>query len=681
MHKILYEEPKPLNHILHGVDPAILAIVNHALEKDPARRYADLTVMRNEIAAVRQRLERQIDSGETVSLPPDVTLQMRPVSGGRHSPPAGSAPGSAHASGGSRRGSSGAHRLTVQKKRAAQIDLHLAEARKLCDSGAYDKAREAVEQALMFDPDLSSGLQLLDEIAAEEERQQIAELVAAARVELQHGRLGAAEQIVAQASELAPQSPVVLQLREAIDTTRREIERARQVQDMLRRARTRFSEGSFEGAIRAVGELLAIDPENAAARDLQARAQEAIDSRAHRAERDAAAQAAVTDARALFDKGDKASAIARLEAFTPPHDLVAGFLASLRGEEVADALQEPAPADGGHVSAVLPRPASGVTPVSAPRRTPLYTGLAAAAVIVLAAGIYMMSRDKPDADVTRGPLPAPPSTTTAAPVIPPPAVVTPPASLTSQPPQNPSDRDAMAAYRLLASGQHAEASKLVAQIARRDPTNENLKELRDQIKIVADTEKQRAAAAAYAAQAPATPAASGNPPLTGAQPPSIVPSSDKPAAVGSDGAGAVPPAIVPIARPDAAPVPAAGPPPAPPPAAPSPAEVERPLIEASIQEYANALSRRDLKAVSRVRTYSEAEARNWQNAFKQFSEYRLIVKPTGAPAVTGDHASVPVEERVATTAKGSGIQLITQPRQTEYRLEKIAGKWMLLPPR
>jgi len=61
MHKILYEEPKPLTHVLPDVDPGIATILARALEKDPARRFADLTVMRKELAVVRQRLERQVN--------------------------------------------------------------------------------------------------------------------------------------------------------------------------------------------------------------------------------------------------------------------------------------------------------------------------------------------------------------------------------------------------------------------------------------------------------------------------------------------------------------------------------------------------------------------------------------------------------------------------------------------
>jgi hypothetical protein len=118
---------------------------------------------------------------------------------------------------------------------------------------------------------------------------------------------------------------------------------------------------------------------------------------------------------------------------------------------------------------------------------------------------------------------------------------------------------------------------------------------------------------------------------------------------------------------------------APPPAVPA-AEVERPAIEASIYEYAKALSSMSLPAVARVRKYTPAEAKNWENLFRGLAEYRLIVKIIGSPTVEGDRATIPVEELVATTAKKGGIQVFQQARKTEYKLEKIGGRWMILPP-
>ena len=716
MHKILYEEPKPLAEVLPQVDAGLVAILARALQKEPEKRYPDLTVMRKELAAVRQRLERQGDFGaETVAMPspgpsrsgggtsdpfaPTVAPGGHPGSG------PGSTPGS-RAGSASHRVTAGAHRLTLEKKRAAQIEAHLLEARKHADSGAFDKAREAVEQALMFDPDHPSALRLAEEIAADEERHKVAQLVSSARVELQQGRLDSAERILVQAIEIAPQSPDVLQLRDTFETTRREIERARQATETLRRARTRFSEGSFEGAIRAVGELLAIDPNNAAARELQARAHEAIETRAKRAERDAAAQAAVTEARALFEKGDERSAIALLEAFTPPHDLVTGFLGSLRGEQVAEVPQEPALAPTAPVSSVSTTPhrvASGSVPSDlvasafrrkeAGSRTPIYAAVALLAVVVIGVGWYISTR--PGTDVPRKNTPTTTAANTpAAPVIPPPAVVTAPASLTDSAPKNQSDRDAIEAYKLLTAGKPAEASKLVAKIAKRDPKNENLADLRAQIQKVVDTEKQRAAAtAAAAAAAKAAPPNRPAPAVSGR--PSAAP--DKPATPAAGGATppagtvtdktAAPPVTTPQPKPEAT---AAAPPPvsaaaapapaAPPPAVASPAEVERPAIEASVHEYAKALSSMNLPEVARVRRYTNLEAKNWENLFKNLSAYRLIVTIKGSPTVNGDDATIPVEEQVATTAKKGGIQVFQQVRKTDYKLKKIGGKWMILPP-
>jgi hypothetical protein len=119
------------------------------------------------------------------------------------------------------------------------------------------------------------------------------------------------------------------------------------------------------------------------------------------------------------------------------------------------------------------------------------------------------------------------------------------------------------------------------------------------------------------------------------------------------------------------------------PSAPPPpatiSEMERPAIEASIREYAKALSSKDLSAVARVRKYTPAEADNWKRYFK-FSEYRLIVKVVGPPVVDGDRATIPVEEQIAQTQRRGDIQTFLNPRKIDYKLEKIAGKWMILPP-
>jgi len=677
MHRILFDEPRPIRALVPDVDPALEAILARALDKDPSRRYDDLGAMRGELAQVREHAERTApELTETVALTPS-GRSPRPAGPSPQVPGSGS-PGTPRSGGrGSLRDS--AHRLTLQRRRATQIEAHLVDARRFCESGEFDKARQAIDEALMIDPDHLPSVQLFDDIASEEERRRIAQAVASARAALEQGRVESAAQIAAAALEQTPHASELLQLRDMIETARREIERARQVQEILRRARTRFSDGSFEGALRAVGELLAIDPHNAAARELQARAQQAIDDRARRADHDKGAQAAVAHARELFDHGDHAGAIALLEAFRPPHELVSGVLASLRGASLpAVSLPPPAPA------ASAPPPASRAVARDATRRLVF----AASALLVLGLGGFVSYRQF----FARPPFPsAAPAATTPAPAptvtipssaAPPPGVAapaTPPSSLASRPPQNDNDRDALDAYRLLAAGQSADAEKIVARIARRDPANEHLADLRAQLQRVAADRGQTGVRPGSSASAAS--------PLRRDEDQGQTPSSLR-----DSGHAGTPPAalrvepgiVLPPPTQPAQPVGVAEPAPAPErtgaPDRPA-ADVERPAIEAVIAEYARALSNKDLPAVARVRRYTPIEARNWQNAFKQFTEYRLIVKVTGPPVLlNGDRARVPVEEQFAETAKRGGIQVFSQPRSTEYLLEKIGGKWMILPP-
>jgi hypothetical protein len=281
-------------------------------------------------------------------------------------------------------------------------------------------------------------------------------------------------------------------------------------------------------------------------------------------------------------------------------------------------------------------------------------------------------------------------------VIPPPAVVTTPSSLTDSSPKNQSDKDAVEAYKLLTAGKPAEAYKLVARIAKRDPNNENLADLRSQIQKYLDTEKQRAAATAAAAAAatatntvtiPVSGRPPANAPVSGSPAPTT-PATGNPAAAGNPAAPpvasnpvpAAPAPTTPAPKPEAAPPPVATPPPAAAPPPPSPSEVEKPAIEASIHEYANAMSRMNLQAVGDVRKYTETEAKNWQNLFKNLATYKLIVTIAGPPTVNGNRASILVEEQVATKGKKDLVQVFQQARKTEYKLEKIGGKWMILPP-
>ncbi|HEX6164644.1 MAG TPA: protein kinase, partial [Vicinamibacterales bacterium] len=501
MHKILHEEPEPLENFLPDLDPQVSKILARAIVKDRDGRYPDLSMMKNELTEVRQRIEAAalsavadaatmpLDTGARFQLPPP--SPMPSPRGGTPASSQGSRPGSSRAS---KRFQT--NRQSLQRRRSEQITTLLDEARKLFEAGDLDKARDKCDEALMFDPDHPGGLQLMDDIAIESDRQAVARIIGEARTELQKGQLDRAEALVAEARQISPESADVQQLQEAIDTTRREIERTRQIQETMRRARARFSEGGYEAAIRAAGEVLAIDPENAQARDLQKRANEAIEQQKTRGERDAAAQAAVAAARKKFESGDKDGAIKELQAFPGKHDLVTAFLAQLKGEKAP----EPEVRTGGETAHIL-RGARGQSP-DLPSRRNFLIAAAVFIVAVVGAAIYYLPRmNSPSPSSNQPTAPAqqaraadnsaaaPSNTTAAAPLPPPLPPVTAPASVATENTQD--SKDVLAVYALLTKDDIPGAQKLYAAIRKRNPKYDGLTALNTAIEDRAADIKKR----------------------------------------------------------------------------------------------------------------------------------------------------------------------------------------------
>jgi serine/threonine protein kinase len=70
LNRILHEPPVPLARSVPDVDPALVRIVDRALERDPARRYHDADEMRRDIERVRLRLEDVESHRSDISRPP-----------------------------------------------------------------------------------------------------------------------------------------------------------------------------------------------------------------------------------------------------------------------------------------------------------------------------------------------------------------------------------------------------------------------------------------------------------------------------------------------------------------------------------------------------------------------------------------------------------------------------------
>jgi serine/threonine protein kinase len=672
MHKILHEEPEPLENFLPDVDPQLSKILSRAIVKDRDGRYPDLSAMKNDLAEARQRIEAAASAPDSATMPLSKDARFQATTMITPHPSRGpsgtervSQPGS------SRTGSSRAskrfqtNRQSLQKRRSEQITALLDEARRFFESGDLDKARAKCDEALMFDPDHPGGLQLMDDISIEIDRQQVARIITEARGEIQKGQLDRAEGLVAEARQISPESQDVQQLQEAIDTTRREIERTRQIQETMRRARARFAEGGYEAAIRAAGEVLAIDPENAAAKDLQTRAQEAIEEHKTRGERDAAAQAVVALARKKFESGDKDGAIKELEAFKGKHDLVTAFLATLKGEKVPD----PEVPTGGETAHIL-RGARGEAP-NLPARRNFLIAAAVFTVAVVGATVYYRPWDSPSPPLNQSAATAePPSAgpdtanTSAAAALPPPlAPVAAPAALTEKPAETQDDKDLVAAYDLLSKNDIPAAQRLAAAIRKRNPKHAMLGALTTTIETRIADIKQREEAIKAAEE-------------TNARNAAALEEEKKKTAAAQKEAEEAKSAAAPVFS--TAPGGAFIAPSAP----PTPAllgEVERPALEKLVQQWAAAIGTRNTATISNIRAFTPDEAKSWDNIFKRYKAVEMHAKITAMPEVISDQARVPVEEVLIYT-QNNNIKINASPRNTFYRMRKVGGQWQMLRP-
>ena len=676
MHKILHEEPDPLEAFISDPDPKLVKILARALVKDRDGRYPDLSLMKNDLTEVRQRMEAAgvVSDAATIPLDKAARFNVAPTDTARTKPISSASPrsGSSHSS---KRYQT--NRQSLQRRRSEQITTLLDEARRLFEAGDLDKARDKCDEALMFDPDHPGGLQLMDDIASESDRKQVAQWIKDARIELQKGQLDRAEALVAQARQLQPDSQDVQQVQEAIDTTRREIERTRQIQETMRRARARFAEGGYEAAIRAAGEVLAIDPEHAPAKDLQKRAQEAIELAATRAERDAAAQSAVASARKLFESGDKDSAIRQLESFAPKHDLVSAFLATLKGEPfdsgtAAQGAAVPRSGSAGGETAHILRGARGPTP-DLPARRNFFVAAAVFIVVVVGASLYFRPWERPSPLPNNSAAPAGdvPSQEIAAaapksePVTPAPLPpVAAPTVLAEKPAatQSQDDKDIIAAFDLLNRNDIPGAQKLAAAIRKRNPKHAQLGMLTTTIDTRIANEKKREEAIATAAAAAAALEEEKKRAAALEEEKRLAEEKAKSAPAftvapgGAFVANSAPP--TPLLR----------------------GQAERPEIEKAVAQWAAAFSKLDIAALSQIRTLTPDEAKSWQNVFRNMASYTMNVRLTGDPEIVDNEAVAPVEEIAVYTQKRGGITLTQNPVRKNYRLRKIGSEWRLIVP-
>ncbi|HTK30186.1 MAG TPA: hypothetical protein VL309_11560, partial [Vicinamibacterales bacterium] len=306
---IARDMPTPLRALMPDLDPAIEAIVMRAIQKEPQNRYQTMAALAVDVARVRDAWRTRRPTGNTTVL---ADVQTPPPG---YRTPRPSTPS----------------RQLISKRRQEAIDRHLHAARQAFDAGDYAAALEACDQAALIDPDEPRVIDLLDRAKYALDHQKIHELVGEARGHLDPQELDQAADLVEQARDIDPASETVLRAQAEIDDVR-EKERQRQhaIITALARARDGLSNGNFESAIRAAGEVLVYDPGNQEGLDLSRQAVRALEERRERDAQRRAAQGFVDQQQQAFASGRRREAIDALDRYAPPHELTAAAAADLR---------------------------------------------------------------------------------------------------------------------------------------------------------------------------------------------------------------------------------------------------------------------------------------------------------------------------------------------------------------
>ena len=326
LNKILNEGPTPLAARVPGVDPELAAVVQRALEREPARRYQDANDLGRELARARRRL-MGADIESTTPTAAGDTVVARPTPS-----PSSAAPRS---DSGSRR------RLDPERAaelRRQQLDEHLRRGGEALASGDYESAIQHAERAAAVDPDHRDAFDLIDKARFQLDARIIRQLVSEAERLCAEGRLDEAASVARQASTAASELPDVelrAEVKRICDAVAEERSRAERIDSSLRRARTSIEQGGYETALRAVYEVLALDPERSDARELEQVAKERLRSQRDQEQAQRLALERLTQARTLAGQGRFEDALALIEGVMPASETVrraaADALAAVRG--------------------------------------------------------------------------------------------------------------------------------------------------------------------------------------------------------------------------------------------------------------------------------------------------------------------------------------------------------------
>ena len=281
-HRILSDEPVPLTQLVPDINLELVAIVERSLKKSAEERFADAESLRVAISAVRRQFDS--DAGGWDAAAPTM-LRSTPTGGGIK-----------RDSGSQRRVEQnvvGVAQLTpppdpgrtnreeIVRRRLAQIDASMVDARSLLAAGDLDASLEACVQALTIDDTHPEALELEQTIQTALSRQRAGALILEARSELGRGALTGAQDLMQQARALDPDAPDVKRLERDLRLARVEQERIRQralaVDKAIAAATQSLEHGEIEAALAFAREALELDPGSTKALAAEAAAMRRLD--------------------------------------------------------------------------------------------------------------------------------------------------------------------------------------------------------------------------------------------------------------------------------------------------------------------------------------------------------------------------------------------------------------------
>jgi predicted Ser/Thr protein kinase len=162
-HRILHEDPTPLEMVQPSLDPELAAVVARALRRDPDQRFPNADAMRDALANVRRRLESAEPETTMSYLPP---ARDHAAAGAKPAGPApgltpswsgpaqvpGPTPAAGRSSEGSPRTPRRATREALARQREEQVQGWIQLAREHAAAGEKAEARDACAQALKLEP-------------------------------------------------------------------------------------------------------------------------------------------------------------------------------------------------------------------------------------------------------------------------------------------------------------------------------------------------------------------------------------------------------------------------------------------------------------------------------------------------------------------------------------------------